>query len=141
MFEEIRSEVKKLKTDTKELRKFAIVMASAFGILSIIAKIRDAGSFPYLLGIAVVFLAIGLIAPAALKQVYRGWMTFAFVLGYLMTRVILTLLFFLVFLPIGLIIRLTQKDLLDEQFDSNAATYWKHYEKTGNPKQRLERQF
>jgi hypothetical protein len=141
MIKDIRSEIRHLKTDAKELRKFGITMAVVLGLLTALTAYRHSGSFPYLLALAVAFLGFGLLKPAWLKQIYLGWMTLAFVMGYIMTRVILTLLFFIVFVPIGLIARITSKDMLDEHYEPDAATYWKPYAKRADPKKQLERQF
>lgn len=141
MIKDIRSEVCRLKTDAKDLRKFGITMAIVLGLLTALTAYRQSGAFPYLLVLALGFLGVGLIKPIWLNQVYLAWMTLAFVLGYIMTRVILTALFFLVFVPIGLITRMTNKDMLDEQYKPDAATYWKPYPKRIDPRKQLERQF
>ena len=51
-------------------------------------------------------------------------MTLAFVLGFIMAHVILTLFFFLIVTPIGLAARLFGKDFLNRKRDTHATTYW-----------------
>jgi hypothetical protein len=139
--EEILSEVRDLPTTPKDLRKFGITMAVVLGLITGLTFYRGHGVFAVFLVLAIGFLGFGLLKPSLLKQVYFGWMTLAVTLGFFMTRVILTLLFYSAFVVIGFIVRLTNKDILDQQYDSQASTYWKPYEKDRDPKQRLERQF
>ncbi len=141
MWEEIRSEIQKLKLTKLELKKFAVTMAVVLGIFSALAWWKSSVAFPYLLAVALAFLAVGFIAPSALKHVYKGWMTIAIVMGFFMTKVILSLLFYSTFTIIGLIQRLSGKDLLDKELEENAESYWKPYERPEDAKRQLERQF
>jgi len=68
-------------------------------------------------------------------------MLIAVVMGWVMSRVILGILFYLAITPVALILRLRGKDLLDIKLDPAAASYWKH--RANEPKSRThcERQF
>jgi uncharacterized protein involved in cysteine biosynthesis len=68
-------------------------------------------------------------------------MKFAFVLGWVNTRIIITLIFFLVVTPIGLIMRILKSDLLAEKINKNTETYWDDIEPVQSVKEHLERQF
>lgn len=63
-----------------------------------------------------------IVFPKALSPVYKVWMAFAGVLGWINTRIILSLIFYLVFLPIGLIMRLF-RDPMHRSLDSSADSY------------------
>ena len=141
IFEEVRAEVSKLGTTPKDLRKFGITMAVVLGLFTIVTGYKGSWSFPYLLILTVAFVGFAFLRPTLLKPVYLGWMTLAVILGFFMTRVILSILFYGVFSVGGLIVRILRKDMLDQQYDPNAETYWKPYEKPQNPRQRLEKQF
>ncbi len=141
IIEEIRSEVAKLPTTPKDLRTFAITMAVVLGLLTALTWYKGSWSFPYLFGLALAFLVVGFVKPALLKYVYLGWMTLAVFLGFFMTRIILSLLFFTMFSFGALIVKITGKDMLDERYEPDADTYWKPYDKPQDQKQRLERQF
>lgn len=69
-------------------------------------------------------MLLGAAIPAVLKPIYSVWMALAVVLGFIMTRVILTIVFYLVVTPIGLIMRAVGRDPLDRKLDSNASSYW-----------------
>lgn len=58
-----------------------------------------------------------------LKAIYNAWMKFAHALGWINTRIILTLVYLLIFTPIALIFRLIGKDPMDRRFES-VDSYW-----------------
>jgi len=62
--------------------------------------------------------------PFILRPIYVGWMKFAFVLGWINTRLILGIFFYLILTPVGLIMRLFGRDPLHRKFDRDATTYW-----------------
>ncbi|MCF8373633.1 MAG: hypothetical protein K9H64_18575 [Bacteroidales bacterium] len=120
----ILEEIKNIKSEKKDLRNFGLVMAVFFGLLGAWMLWRERDSFVYMFIIAGFFLIGGLALPIILKPLQKAWMTFAVLMGWLMTRVILGILFYLVFTPMGLIARLFGKDFLDMKLDKNASSYW-----------------
>ena len=83
------------------------------------------GEFPRWPWIMFGVLAVwGLAAPMTLKLVYKGWMKFGLFMGtYIMTPLIMAIVFFTLFMPMGLMIRLFGKDLLGRKLDSEADSY------------------
>jgi hypothetical protein len=73
---------------------------------------------------ALFFLLSGLFTYPLLRPIYIGWMKFAFVLGWVNTRVILSVFFYLVITPVGLVMRLFGRDPMNRKFDRSAASYW-----------------
>ena len=137
----ISEEIKNIKSGKKELRQFGITIAVVLGFLSswFLWQGRDGGYL--LLIISIVFLALGLFLPNLLKPLQKLWMTLAVLLGWLMTRVILIVLFYLVVTPIGLLARLCGKDFLNKKFDRKADSYWIPREVTNPDKRKYENQF
>lgn len=82
----------------------------------------------------------GAVAPAVLGPVHRVWMAFATVLGHVNTRIILTVLFYLVMTPVGLIMRLF-RDPLDRSLRDRSTTQWIKRESGPVDPGRYERQF
>lgn len=68
--------------------------------------------------------ALGLVLPALLRPVYRLWMMLAVVLGFVMTRVILTIVYYAVVTPIGLAMRAFGRDPLAKRPDPTVDSYW-----------------
>ena len=107
-----------------EVRKFGLL----FGAIGIAVTIYLAWTgnqyWPWAIGFAGFFVLSGLFAPGVLRPVYVAWMRLAFVLGWINTRILLSLFFYLVMTPIGLLLRMMGKDLLDERIDREAHSYW-----------------
>ena len=111
--------------DRQGLRKFAIttgiVLALIFGLL--IPWLFD-HAYPYWPWAILAVLTIwGLAAPVTLRPVYKGWMTFALILGKVTTPIVLGIAFFLVFLPVALVFRLLGKDPMQRKFDRGRTSY------------------
>ena len=99
------------------------------------------GSFPVLWMLGLGLAAVGTILPRVLKPVYYAWMTFAILLGWVMTRVLLTIFFFLVLMPTGIIMRLVGRDPMQRKIDQAAETYWIDKEYPIKDRSRLEKFF
>ena len=132
--------MEKLKFDRRVLRKFGITMAIAFFAISSLFFLRQkhAAAVENLIA-SCVFLISGLVYPVLLKPAYIIWMRFAFLLGWINTRIILIILFYLVFTPAGLLMRLFRVDLLERK--NKTDSYWKKKEKTGGGPLDYERRF
>jgi hypothetical protein len=83
----------------------------------------------------------GLVLPSLLKPVYKVWMALSVVMGFIMTKVIMVIIFYLIVTPIGLIASLTGNKFLDMKIDKNAKSYWIIREKMQKVKSDYERQF
>ena len=131
----------KQKAGKRELRNFGLLFA-ALGVLAgayMVWKGYRSAWIP--LGLAGVFLLTGLSLPRALGPFYRSWMRFAAMLAWLNTRLLLSIFFFLVMMPIGLVMRLFGKDLLNKRIDRSAASYWIKRDLTAKDKQSYEHLF
>ncbi len=113
-----------LDTSRRAVRSFGLLFGGLSAALAAYLLVMGRGGWRWAALAAVFFLVTGLFAYPVLKPVYRAWMKFAFLLGWVNTRILLGLFFYLVLTPIGLILRLTGKDLLDRRIDRAAATYW-----------------
>ena len=91
--------------------------------------------------VSAIFFVTSLVGYPVLKPVYIGWMTFAFALGWVNTRLFLGLFFYLILTPMGLLVRLLGKDLLDERIDRKASSYWKKRDPAPPDPSRFERMF
>lgn len=137
----LREDLKQLKTSPQDLRKFALVVGGVFAALGLFFLWRQKGFFPYFLWPGAVLMVWGVVWARGLKWVYLAWMGLAFVLGFIMAHVILTLFFFCVVTPIGLLARLTGKDFLSLKRDRHARSYWIPRERKSKSSAEYERQF
>jgi Saxitoxin biosynthesis operon protein SxtJ len=120
----IRQQINDLKTDTPNLRKFGLLVGGMAMLIGLVLLLRHKTNYPYLFWPGAILTAFSAVWPRALKYPYIAWMTMAFALGFVMSHVILTLFFFLLVTPIGLIARLFGKDFLNRKIDLQATTYW-----------------
>lgn len=106
------------------LRAFGLTIGGAIAVVAIVrAALQSAGPNLWALGIAALVAAVALARPAALRPIHATWMTFARAIGWVNTRVLLGLVFYLVLAPLGIAMRLAGRDALRLEFDPDAATY------------------
>ncbi len=67
---------------------------------------------------------VGLIRPQSLKPIFVGWMYLAFPIGWVVSHVVLGVLFYGLFTPVGLVFRLMGRDTLVLRRPEAAASYW-----------------
>jgi len=131
-----------IRKDNKSVRSFSIALAvvlSGFGALSFYKGHPETAT--WLWSIAGGVLLLGLPVPKLIMPVYIGWMHVAHAIGWFNTRLLLTLLFYLILTPTALVMRVLVKDPLDRKLDRNADTYWKPHKKREDPAASYERQF
>lgn len=116
-------------------------MGAAFFVISGIIFIKHKHIPAPIILISGGFFLSAFLLPAVLKPVYIFWMKLAFVLSWINTRLILIIMFYLVFTPIGLIIKLLKVDLLDKKIDKKKDSYWLKKEKVVFNPLNYERQF
>ena len=127
--------------DRRELRRFGLLTG---GVLAVLFGLGLPWLFDYALPqwpwiAGGVLAAAGLAHPPALGPVYRGWLVFGHALGWVNTRIILGILFYLVVLPIGMLVRLFGSDPMQRGFDAGRPSY--RTQTRPPPKDHFERPF
>ena len=126
----------------KQLKQYGLMMA---GVLSCFV-----GLFLYkawltaAMALAVwvlFFLTMGLFAPSRLEGVYRAWMKFAEVVGNFNFKLILGLMYFIVFTPVRMVASLFRDDPLTRKIEPEKKSYWHDCEPRSSGPERFERQF
>ena len=141
MIKTIIGEIKEIKSTKKELRNFGLVVGGVLIAIGAFLFWKERPAHPYFLIVGAVLVVTGSILPAVLKPFQKVWMGFAVVMGFFMTRVILTILFFLVLTPLGIVARLTGKRFLELKPDKTKKSYWNIRETRPLDKKEYERQF
>ena len=134
-------EIKHIKTGKKDLRSFGVTIGIILLLVAGFLFYREKESFQTFLYIAGVFIGLALILPSMLKPIYIVWMTFAVILGWFMTRVILSLLFYVIITPIGLVLRIFGKDFLELKKQAVQGSYWNQRDSNLEKNQNYEKQF
>jgi hypothetical protein len=93
------------------------------------------------LGIAALILVVTLVRPGLLHPANRAWMKLGLLLGRITNPIVTALLFYLVFTPMGLLMRLLGKDLLRLRSDPNATSYWIERRPPGPKPESMAQQF
>lgn len=124
-----------LKPNRKKLRQFGVIATLAFGLLGLLLYWKK-GLFGLSLGetadtlalaagaAALVVAILSLAAPGGLRPLYIVLTLVAFPIGYVVSHVILALLFYGLLTPVGLLFRVLRRDPLHRKFDRDAESYW-----------------
>ena len=134
-------EIKNIKNDKSDFRKFGITIGLLLMILAGFLFWRGKETFGIFLVSGFVLLVLGLTIPIILKPIYWIWMILAVILGWIMTRVILGLLFFVVITPIGMFSRRSGSKFRNLKWDQSKDTYWNYRAKKQLTNEDYERQF
>ena len=138
----IIEEFKNIKSGTRELHQFGVTMGFVLLALGVVVFLRKK-YFPVALwGPSMLFFMLGFLAPASLKFLHKIWMSLAIVMGWFMTRLILSVLFFVILTPVSLLARLFGKRFMDTEFKGGAQkSFW--IVRAGEKKEqtRYEKQF
>jgi Saxitoxin biosynthesis operon protein SxtJ len=120
---------------------FALIVGGALLVIAALQWRRGAPQWVWvaLIVIAAVLLLAAAVAPSLLRPVYRGWMRLGEALAWVNTRILLTLIFFLVVTPIGLVMRLFGRSpIAAKRLDDS---YWTDVEPHSYADRHYEKQF
>ena len=114
--------------DRADLRSFALWMLGGFAVLGGMAAWRHGGltTAPLVLWGIGVTLAVSTIAPPLGRMAYLAVYLSSGVIGYVVSRVVLTAIFYIVFTPIGLILRTSGRDLLGRRPRAGGSGWVRH---------------
>ena len=114
------------KPSTRELRWFAGLLIVFFAGVAAAWWSRSGQTTgpAWMVSVATIVGFVGLAMPAAIRWVYVTWMVAVWPIGWVVSHVLLTAIFFGVFTPIGLILRAVGRDPMHKKFDRSAKTYW-----------------
>jgi hypothetical protein len=138
--EEIRSAYREPSSrDLTILAGLFLILPGLIG--SFLAFYKGSPNGYYWIGAGVVLALCRLIGPL-FRLIYRGWISFSVILGYFISRILLTLIFFLIITPTGVIMRIVGKDPMERKIDPDAPSYWADRETPAElTVERYEKQF
>jgi len=122
---DVKEELSSLEISKKILRKFGVLVGGIFLLLGcwIYSSSQSTVAIVFLILGALLFV-FGALIPNSLSTVYKVWMGLAFALGWIVSRVLLILLFYLGITTIAFIAKIFGKKFLDIKFRDNKETYW-----------------
>ena len=107
-----------------EWRKFGIALGIILAVIATILLVKERSTYIYFYGAGLFFVMAALAVPVIVKPVFILFLYIAHVLGWVMTRVLLSIMFYLVITPIGLVGRLFGKRFLEMTFSRQEGSYW-----------------
>jgi len=122
-------------------RSFGLVFAAVFAILGVLPMFKSHSPRWWSFGVALAFAIVALVMPSILSGLNKLWMKLGLLLAKIVSPIALGILFYLVFTPIGLLMRLAGKDPMRLKSDANARSYWITREPPGPPPQSMGNQF
>lgn len=137
----IKEELKLIDNSDNAVKKTGLTVGVVLLIISMLLWYLDKLTFIYFSTIGGLFVILAVIAIPVLRPFHKLWMMLALLMGFVMSRVILTILYYFVLTPIGLIAKLIGKKFMPLTYDKNAITYWEKRENTVKQKIDYERQF
>lgn len=133
--------MKEIKVDDRQARKTALIVSGVLVLLSAWNFYRGRMTVGIVLGsLGLALLLIGLLLPALARRFHLYWMKLAVALGYLNSRVLLSLLFYLVLTPYGLVLKLFGRDSLNRR-KKGRESYWIERENSRQTREQFERLF
>ena len=108
----------------KTLRSFGLLVGGIWGVIGLLPLVlRREPPRLWALGLMAVLAGLGLVLPRALRHPYRWWMALGHALGWINSRILLSLVFYLLITPMGFVMRLFGRDPMHRRFDSGATSY------------------
>jgi len=133
-------EIKNIKSTKKELKSFGLTIGIIFLVIGGFLFFKEKDFYQIFIYFAGGLIGFGYLIPIILKPIYIIWMVFAVILGWIMNRVILMLLFYILITPIGILARVFGKDFL-ELNKPDKYTYWNYRNSDIELNQDYEKQF
>ena len=137
----LKEEIDNIKSSNKELKQFGFVIGGILFAIGVYLLYKGKPAYPVLLSLGFLIIVLGLALPKILFPFQKAWMVLAVVLGFVMTRVILSILFYFVITPIGFLAKISGKRFLNLKFHDSKKSYWNIREKKDYEKIDTERQF
>ncbi len=110
-------------------KSFGYLFFGIFLALAVWVYVKNQNLNYWLIGTSVVFLVLTLIKSKLLDVLNDLWIKFGELLGKIIAPIIMSIVFFLIVTPIGLILKIVKKDLLKLKFN-NDKSYWIEKSKT-----------
>lgn len=135
------SELKNISSSRKDLVQFGLTVGIVLAIIGLIQWLFKKDLFPYFLSAGVALIILGTFIPTVLKPLQKAWMAFAVIIGWFMSRLIMSILFYLVFTFISVVSKLLRKRFIELRPTQSQTSYWNHRELKEYDRRACEKQF
>jgi len=122
-------------------RSFGTVFTVFFALVGAWSWWRGGAAYPWAMAAAGLTLLVTLAAPRVLTPLNRAWMKLGELLHRVVSPIVLGVIFFAIFTPVGVVMRLAGRDALKRRFEPAARTYWIERQPPGPDPSGLPHQF
>jgi hypothetical protein len=144
IIKEIKEEIASVQQEpsSRDLTILALIFLVIPGVIGAYSVFVKGSSNGYVWIIAGAILSLARLIPSLFKGIYRLWVGMSVVIGFFISRILLTVIFFLVITPLALVMRIVGRDPMERKWDSQAPTYWNKKEQEQDTSiERYEKQF
>jgi hypothetical protein len=132
----------KINLDKMQIRTFGIGLAVLLTVLALWKFYKGHQTVAFILFLFGALSAVlALFCQPLLKPVYIVFIRISHVVGWINTRVLLALIYYIIITPLGIVIRIFGKDLLDRKIEPFRQSYWIKRKKVAVEKSRYEKQY
>lgn len=132
----------KPQNEIRDLKQFGLTLA---GILTIFGAINflkgRTGFYTWFFGLSIIVFLLVITVPKHIKPIFVIFSKVGHAIGWVNSKIILTLIYFIFITPIAIIMRICGRDLLNRKIDKKEETYWVKHEATKLTKEKLEKQY
>lgn len=108
----------------KDLKVFSFIWAFIFLVIGVYPLINSENPIVFCLVVSLFFLIVGLVKPTLLTGFYKVWVKFGEFIGGIISKIIILTLFYGMFTPIAIVLKILGKDLLNKKLDKESKSYW-----------------
>ena len=137
----LKEELKHIDNSDEAVKKTGISVGVVLILISLLLWYFGKTSFIYFSITGGLFVILAFITIPVIRPFHKIWMMLSLAMGFVMSRVILTILFYIILTPIGLLAKIVGKKFMPLGFDKNAKTYWEKREHPVKQQIDYERQF
>lgn len=122
-------------------RSFGVVFVVVFALIGLFPLVREEAIRIWALAVSAAFLLPTIVYPQALSPLNKLWFRFGILLGRIINPLVMFIMYALVMVPVGLVLKLMRKDLLRMKLDARSPTYWNQRAPPGPTAESLKDQF
>jgi len=116
--------IKNLKPKSKDLRIFSLILLTILFVLIFFSYSKQNPFFIKVCFLGSMIVMIGIIKPKLIEPIYFVWMLLGTMMGWILSRIWLSAIYFIIISPISLIMKLLNKTYIKTRLDKNVNTYW-----------------
>ena len=109
----------------KDIRIFMFIWATIMLVLGYLIYGNNIQTSIITFVLAVIFAVGGSLTPLRFELLYKNWIKFGDFSGKIISRFILSIIYFLIFTPISFYFKIIRRDIFHKRIDRDKTTYWK----------------